>query len=71
MHLTLTAVLLRSTMLNCDNAVPGSGLPEATHPSTAAGAAQLHAPVQATQAHALPQGMQRHMCYILQQHKSA
>jgi len=36
---TFMAVLLRPTMLNCGNAVSGSGLPEATHPSPAAGAA--------------------------------
>ena len=45
MHVTFIAVLLRPMTLDFGNAVSGFGLPEATHPSPAAGAAQLHAPV--------------------------
>jgi len=45
MHVTFMALVLRPMTLNCGNAVSGSGLPEATHPCPAAGAAQLHAPV--------------------------
>ncbi len=45
MHVTFIAVLLRPMTLDCGNAVSGVGLLEATHPSPAAGTAQLHAPV--------------------------
>ena len=45
MHVTFMAIPLRPMMLNGGNAVSGFGLPEAAHPSPAAGAAQLHAPL--------------------------